>query len=158
MSKVLYGHVVPALLALIAVMVLITSGEQIRKWWGIYTPAIKWQGAKVITPKVKPGEVLTIEYTALINKQCPSDLRGVIFAPDGSAPIRFPVTKGGYTKPSDEVAKVRVSILIPTNSDPGLAPLASGRHIYRSFATRYCPDGVEEDAAIPDAVFQLEVP
>lgn len=138
-------------------MVTINSGEQVRKWWGDSTPAITWHGVEVISGTVKPGDVLTLVYTATINKQCPSDLRGFLVAPDGTVPVRLPITNGGYSRPSDGPINIRVSILIPKTSDPGLAPLVSGIYTYRAVATRYCPDGVEEDSTIPDALVDLQV-
>jgi len=158
MTAFVERHFLPALMALLLLLVTITSGEQIRKWWTQSTTAIQWQGVEVITKTVQPGGILTVEYTAIVNKQCPSDLRGFIVASDGSSPIRFPVVAGGYTKPSPDPITIRVAVTIPPVSNGGLAPLRSGPHIYRTMATRFCPDGVEEDNSIPDAPFILEVP
>jgi hypothetical protein len=157
MSRALSSHVVPAILGLILFAVTMNSIETGRIWYARNVAAIEWQGVEVMTQKVHTGGTLTIEYTAVINKQCPADLRGFIVAADDTVPVRFPVVAGGYSKPSESPVKIRVSVTVPKQSDPGLAPLRSGPHVYRTLATRYCPDGVEEDAAIPDAPFMLEV-
>jgi hypothetical protein len=158
MARILYNHLVPAILAMILFAVTINSIETGRVWWSRSTYAIEWQDGKAITPKVWAGGVLTAEYTAVINKQCPADLRGFLVAEDGSVPVRMPIVAGGYSRPSDGPIKIRVGITIPKTSDGGLAPLKSGPHIYRTLATRYCPDGVEEDFRVPDVPFMLEVP
>ena len=158
MARMFSSHIVPAILALILFAVTINSVETGRVWYTQNIDAIEWQGVEVLTGRVVPGGTLTVEYTAVINKQCPSDLRGFLIAEDGSAPVRFPTVAGGYAKPTDGPVKIRVNITIPKTSDASLAPLQSGPHVYRTLATRYCPDGVEEDARIPDAPFHLEVP
>lgn len=158
MTRFVTSNFVPATLALLLVMVMALSGEQIRKWWGASTPAIDWQGVEVLTKTVHPGGVLTLVYTATINKQCPADLRGFLVDAQGNTPVRFPVVAGGQTKPTEAPVKIRVSITVPPSPDAGLAPYRSGPHIYRTSSTRYCPDGIEEDDRIPDAPFTLEVP
>jgi hypothetical protein len=158
MKHSVYAHAVPALLALVVFMTVLPFLDSAMKFRGRAQAAIDWHGVEVITKKVKPGDVLEIVYSATINKQCPSDLRGFVVAPDGSVPIRLPTLAGGYTKKSDGKTEVRVKIPLPMQSDIGLAPLKSGEYIYRTLATRYCPDGVEDDASIPDAKFTLEVP
>ncbi len=157
MAHVMRSHILPIILAFILFVMSVNSLDQVDKWWARQTPAISWQGVEVMTQTVSPGGVLTVDYTATINKQCPADLRGFIEAPDGTVPIRFPVVAGGYAKPTEEPRNIRVSVTIPETSDPGLAPLKSGPHIYRTVATRYCPEGVEEDASVPDVPFFLEV-
>jgi hypothetical protein len=158
MSKTLYGHIIPALLAALVVMVMALSGERLWSRLGWQSPAIEWQGVEVLTPTVRPGGILTMVYTARVNRQCPSDLRGFIIDGNGATPVRFPVVIGGYTRPSDEPVKIRVSIMVPLRSDAGLAPYHPGPHIYRTTAMRYCPEGFEADVRIPDAPFTLEVP
>ena len=158
MARIFSSHVVPAILAGILFAVTINSLETGRIWWNRSTEAIDWQGVEVMTEKVSPGGTLTAEYTAVVNKQCPSDLRGFLVAEDGTVPVRFPIVTGGYAKPSRDPIKIRVSITIPKTSDPGLAPMKSGPYLYRTLATRYCPEGVQDDVHIPDAPFTLEVP
>lgn len=158
MMRFVSGNIVPAMLALLIVMVMALSGEQLNRLWLGSRPAVEWQGVRVITPTVRPGDILSLEYSAIINKQCPSDLRGFIIAEDGSAPVRFPIVTGGYSKPAHQSVKIRVNITIPKAADGGLASFRSGPHAYRTMATRYCPGGVEEDDRIPDAHFMLEVP
>jgi hypothetical protein len=120
-------------------------------------PAITWHGVEVVNDVVRPGGLLEVIYSLTVHKQCPADLRGFIVAPDGSVPIRLPTLAGGYAQPSESIVKVRVKLPVPLQSDPGLAPLQSGQHTYRTIATRYCPEGVEQDNNIPDATFSLEV-
>lgn len=157
MVSVIKGHFLPAVLAIVLFVAFLNGVGQIGDWVDRRTPAISWQGVETMTQTVSPGGVLTVEYTATINKQCPSDLRSFIEAPDGTVPIRFPVVAGGYAKPTEEPRKIRVSVTIPGAEDSGLAPLRSGVHTYRTVATRYCPEGVEEDTSVPDAKFHLEV-
>ena len=158
MGHTIASHVMPLVLAMILFVISLNSLDQITRWFDRGTPAISWQGVEVVSEIVHPGGTLTVEYTAVINKQCPSDLRGFLVAPDDTVPVRYPVVAGGYSKPSQEPRKIRVSVTVPKSSDPGLAPLKSGPHVYRTVATRYCPEGVEEDTSIPDAPFMLEVP
>jgi hypothetical protein len=158
MARVFHSHILPAVLALILLAVTINSIETGRVWWSRSAYAIDWHDGKALTPKVSAGGVLTAEYTATVNKQCLTDLRGFIVAEDGTVPVRMPLVAGGYSRPSEGPIKIRVGITIPPTSDGGLAPLKSGPHIYRTLATRYCPDGVEEDSRIPDVPFMLEVP
>lgn len=150
-------HVIPLALALILFMVALNGVEQVMRWMDRSVPAIEWQGVEVLTQTVRPGGELSVIYTARINKSCPADLRGFLIAPDGSAPVRFPVVAGGYAKPSDDPVMIRVSITIPRQADRGLHQFQNGNHIYRTMATRYCPEGVEEDASVPDVPFMLEV-
>lgn len=157
MAHILRGHILPLVLAGILFVMALNSLDQVEKWIDRQTPAISWAGVETMTQTVSPGGILTVEYTAIINKHCPSDLRGFIEASDGTVPVRFPVVAGGYAKPSPEPRKIRVSVTLPQSSDPGLAPLRTGPHVYRTVATRYCPEGVEEDTNIPDAPFRLEV-
>jgi hypothetical protein len=155
-KSLIQRHALPAAIALILLFVAVNFGELMHRQWNASTPAIEWHGVEVITKIVKPGEILVIEYSATVNKQCPSDLRSFIIAEDGSAPVRFPITIGGFSRPSSEKIKIKVSVIIPPVSDPGLAPYKSGIHFYRTAATRYCPDGIEEDSTIPDAPFYLK--
>lgn len=151
-------HFVPAMLVVLFLFVILPAFDSVTRIVKTFQPAISWQGVRVLTPKVEPGGILYLVYTATINEQCPADIRGFLIASDGTVPVRFPAVTGGYAKPDDEPVEIRVSIQIPAKSDSGLAPLMTGDYVYRSIATRYCPDGVEDDNAIPDARFVLEVP
>ena len=155
MKKAIVGNLVPLLLALIFFMGTWPFVESVSRFWTSHTSAIEWQGVRVETPVVAPGGVLSLVYRAKINKQCPSDLRGFLIEEDGSVPVRLPIIAGGYRPPNDDFVEIRVKIQVPTNSDPGLAPLTDGKYTYRATATRYCPDGVELDTAIPDAPFTI---
>lgn len=147
----------PALLGLLLAMVTLTSWDTVSRWWAGLGPAIEWQGVEVLTKLVRPGDQIEMIYTARIHRQCPSDLRGFIVAHDGTVPVRYPVVSGGYTEPSEDPVRIRVSITVPLRSDPGLSPMHSGQHVYRMIATRYCPSGIEIDNAVPDVPFLLEV-
>ena len=157
MMEAVKNHIIPALLAAIMFIVTLPFIESIMRYYNSYSPAIEWKSARAVTPMARPGGVLEIEYVMRVNRQCPSDLRGFLVAPDGTVPVRMPTTTGGYTRPSYEWRKVPVKILIPEKSDNGLAPLESGEYRYRTVATRYCPEGVEQDAHITDVYFTLEV-
>lgn len=150
-------HLIPALLAAIVFFTTLPFIESAMRIYDKQQPAIEWHSANVVNKVVRPGEVLEIIYTLTVHKQCPSDLWAFIVAPDGTVPVRIPTIAGGYARPSDEPIQITVKIPVPRTADPGLAPLASGKHIYRATATRYCPDGVETDSSIPDAAFMLEV-
>ncbi|MEN6306079.1 MAG: hypothetical protein ABFD96_25360 [Armatimonadia bacterium] len=157
MRRFVQQHLVPAVLACIVFFTTLPFIESVLRLKSRAQAAIDWQGVEVITRSVKPGGVLEVVYTAQINKTCPSELRSVIVAPDGSVPVRFPTVAGGYTRPSPQPVEIRVRLPVPPQSDPGLAPLQSGQHIYRTTAIRYCPEGVAEDLDIPDAPFWLQV-
>lgn len=157
MKKTITSHAVPALLACLVFFTTLPFIESLLRFNARTTDAITWHGVEVISKVVRPGGNLDLVYSATINKQCPSDLRGFFVAPDGTVPIRLPTVAGGYARPSSEPVEIRVRLAVPEKSDPGLAPLQSGEYTYRAIATRYCPDGVEDDNAIPDARFQLEV-
>jgi hypothetical protein len=141
----------------LAVFTVLPFIESIMRVQSRAQAAIEWHGVEVVTEVVKPGGTLELVYSATINKQCPSDLRGFFVAEDGTVPVRFPTVAGGYARPSVEPVEIRVKLAVPEKADPGLAPFVSGEYTYRAVATRYCPDGVEDDAGIPDATFQLEV-
>lgn len=157
MAQKLKQNLIAATLALIAFFTFLPFAETV--WRGVERnqSAIDWHGVETITKTVRPGDNLEIVYGATINKQCPADLRGFLVAPDGSVPVRYPVVAGGYAKPSDAPVEIRVKVKVPETADPGLAPLVTGEYIYRTLATRYCPEGVEEDHDVPDARFNLEV-
>jgi len=154
----LHMRYLPPLVGIMLAVAAIQLSPTIWTWWHTSNRAIDWLGVKVHTPVVRPGEELRITYTARVNRSCPSDLRGFLIAPDGTFPVRFPMVRGGYTSPAPTPVEITVAIQIPMQSDPNLAPLKSGPHIYRTAATRYCPYGFEDDYSIPDARFQLEVP
>jgi hypothetical protein len=158
MKEFLIKHLIPAMLALIFVTTILPAIESGQRFWGRTVNPIEWYGVGVTTPTVHPGGTLKMVYKARVNRQCPSDVRSFIVAPDGTVPIRMPTVAGGYTKPSEEIVEIPISVAIPKQSDPGRPPLTSGPHKYRSHVTRYCHDYVHEDFAIPDAVFRLEVP
>jgi hypothetical protein len=154
----LHAKFLPPVLGFMLAMALIQMSPSILNWWHARGQAIDWLGVKVLTPVVRPGGILRITYTAVVHRQCPSDLRTFIVAPNGALPVRFPTVRGGYTPPSDGPVDILVEVQIPTSADPGLAPFTSGPHVYRTVATRYCAHGFEDDVAIPDARFLLEVP
>ena len=158
MTNFIRRQSLPAAIGVLLFFTAISSWTTIERWWLRRMPAIEWVSAEAVTKTVKIGGVLSIIYKSYVNKQCPSDLRGFLVAPDGSSPIRFPTLTGGYSSPSRDLREIKVSILIPTMSDPGLAPLTSGEYSYRTTAVRYCPEGVEYDSLIPEVKFQLEVP
>lgn len=157
MSLKIRQHMLAATLALIAFFAFLPFLETVMRGVDRAQSAIDWHGVETITKTVRPGDFLEIVYGATINKQCPADLRGFLVAPDQTVPVRYPVVAGGYSKPSDDPVEIRVKVKVPETADPGLAPLAPGEYIYRTLATRYCPDGVEEDHDVPDARFNLEV-
>jgi hypothetical protein len=41
-------------------------------------PAIEWKSGVAINKKIRVGENLNIKYEAIINKQCPADLRSFL--------------------------------------------------------------------------------
>jgi hypothetical protein len=151
-------HIVPALLALIAFFTTLPFIEAALRIHSSAQAAVEWHGVEVISKVVRPGDNLELTYSATINKQCPSDLRAFIVAEDGTVPVRYPTVAGGYTRPSVEPVEIKVRVKVPPHADPGLADFISGEYVYRTTATRYCPDGVEIDNDIPDAPFRLEVP
>jgi hypothetical protein len=158
MMKAVRYHVVPALLAAITFFVTVPFVETVVRFYSQSYPAISWHGVRVDTPNVMPGGDLRLAYSLTTNRQCPSDIRGFLVAPDGTVPVRYPSVLGGYTEPDDEPSVAEVSIAIPLHSDHGLSPLRTGVYTYRAIATRYCPTGTESDASIPDAKFNLIVP
>lgn len=145
-------------MAFIIFMTTLPFIESIMRYHSAAQAAITWHGVEVVSKVIRPGDNLELVYSATINKQCPSDLRAFIVAPDGSVPVRYPTVAGGYARPSDLPVEIRVKVRVPPHADPGLASFVSGEHIYRATATRYCPDGVENDNSVPDAAFTLEVP
>lgn len=158
MKAKLAQHAIAALLALIAFFAALPFYESVMRIWSRSNSAIDWHGVEVITKTVRPGDNLELIYSATINKQCPADLRGFLIDADGTVPVRFPTVAGGYAKPSDGPVEIRVKFPIPPTSDRGLVALHDGEYVYRTLATRYCPDGVEDDNYIPDAKFRLDVP
>jgi hypothetical protein len=157
MRKAFVQHLVPAMLALVFVMTIVPAFESGSRFWTRAESAIDWLGVTVKTPHVRPGDELRIVYLAKVNKQCPSDIRGFIVAEDGTVPVRLPVVSGGYTKPSDTIIEIPVTIKLPLRADAGLEDLKTGHYKYRSIVTRYCYDGVEEDNHTPDAEFHLQL-
>jgi hypothetical protein len=151
-------HATAALLALLVFFTSLPFLETVVRGIDRQTLAIEWHGVEVVTKTVRPGDFLEVVYGATVNKQCPADLRGFLVAEDGTVPVRYPIVAGGYSKPSADPVEIRVKVKVPETADPGLAPLHTGEYIYRTLATRYCPDGVEEDIGVPDARFNLEVP
>jgi hypothetical protein len=148
----------PPAIASILFLVALNSADVLTKWWVGMGPAVKWQGVDVVSKIVHPGGTIEVVYTAMIQRQCPSELRGFVVAPDGTVPVRFPPVSGGYTPPNEEPVNIRVSVTMPKASDSGLSKLQSGEHVYRTVATRFCQNGVEVDNDVPDAKFFLEVP
>lgn len=119
-------------------------------------PAIDWRGAKAVTPEVKIGGTLEVQYTALIRKQCPSDLRSFLLnEKTDAAAYRFPDQAGGYRRVSLDPQTWTVKIAV--NDPPagsGFPPLEPGDYTYRTTAIRYC-DRIELDSMIPDVAFKL---
>lgn len=157
MTLVIRQNVIPFLLAVLLLFVTVPFVESVQRIYG-REPAIEWTGVKVETPEVRLGGTLQLTYGLKVNRQCPSDLRGFIVAADGSVPVRLPPLAGGYTKPSDNAVETHVRVAIPMFSDPGLAPLVPGEYTLRTLATRFCPDGIEDDSNIPDAPFRIVGP
>lgn len=152
-------NVMPATVGLLMAVLIINSFPIWRDFFARFTRAITWDGVVVSTPVVSPGGTLIIKYRAIVNKQCPSDLRTFIIAPDDTAPVRFPPIFGGYVRPSNgEWRDINVSIVIPQTPDASQPNWIDGEYIYRTIATRYCPEGVEVDSNVPDVKFKLEVP
>ena len=159
MKTFIQKQLVPAFLAIIAFFTLLPFIETTTRIYNKSQRAIDWHSVNVVNKAVKPGEVLEIEYSLTVNKQCPSDLRGFIISSDDNyVPVRYPPVAGGYVKPTQHPIETRVKITIPTKADNGLAPFKTGSYVYRAVATRYCPEGIEEDTDIPDAPFYLDVP
>lgn len=157
MKSTIISHAFPAILAVLVIFTTFPFIESVLRIYSRNIAAVQWHSVEVITKQVRPGDNLELLYSATIQKQCPSDLRGFIVAADGSVPIHFSTVAGGYARPSDAPVESRVKIKLPEHSDPGLAPLESGEYTYRANATRYCPDGIEFDNAIPDATFSMAV-
>jgi hypothetical protein len=156
---ILHSRFMPPILGFMVALAFIQLSPNLWSWWNTTGRAIEWVGVTVHNPVVRPGDTLKITYRAIVYRSCPSDLRGFIIDPDNTFPVRFPIIRGGYTKPSDgEIVDINVAVQVPTTPDSGLAPFVSGPHIYRTSATRYCPYGTEDDYNVPDARFQLEVP
>lgn len=157
MAVALRHHAIAAALALIAFFTALPFIQAVWKLTDDAQPAIEWHGVETVTKTVRPGDILEIVYGATINKQCPADLRSFLVSEDGAVPVRYPIVAGGYSKPSDEPLSIRVKVVVPKMSDPGLAPLKTGEYFYRTIATRYCPEGIQEDTSIPEARFNLKV-
>lgn len=147
----------PPVLALILALMAVNSADVLSRWWHGYGTAITWLGVDVRPRTVSPGGDLHLIYSAIINRQCPSEIRGFLVAPDGSVPVRYPIISGGYTDAGEDPVSISVNLKIPMTSDPGLFALKTGVYIYRSLAIRFCSTGIETDSAIPDAEFFLEV-
>jgi len=124
-------------------------------------PPIEWLGVRVLTPVVKVGGVLELEYTAKINRQCPADIRAFLIRKRGDgveqAAYRFPDRTGGYRLADPTKWQViLVKILIQDSSIGDEFPkLEPGEYAYRVRPIRYCADGVEPDNFSPDARFTL---
>lgn len=140
---------------------ILTIAEQaavnaVDKAFATTEPAIEWKQARALTPVVRAGGVLEIEYTALILKQCPSDLRTFLLNNNtDSASYRFPDQSGGYRRASPDLQTWLVKIAV--NDPPlgsGFPPLEPGNYTYRATAIRYC-DRIEFDSMIPDVAFKL---
>lgn len=151
-------HAIPALLAAITVFTVVPFIVSVLHLSNSIHPAVIWHGVTVNTPVVSPGGVLEVVYRATINRSCPSDIRGFLIAPDNTVPVRYPTQFGGYTLPADVPVDVKVAVMVPKQSDIGLAPFIDGEYVYRVLVTRYCPEGVEQDTLVPDARFILRVP
>lgn len=118
-------------------------------------PPIEWISGRALTPEIKVGDTLEIEYKALIKKQCPADVRSFLLDDSDSAVYRFPDQPGGYRRANPEPQTIVVKIKI--NDPPigsGLPPLEPGSYVYRSNAVRYCERFIL-DSNIPDVHFKL---
>lgn len=155
MSQLIRQHIIAATLALIVFFTALPFAESVINLHYKAQSAIEWENVKILNDVVYPGDIIEVVYKAKVNKLCPADLRGFIVAPDGTVPIRYPIVAGGYTKPTEEPTEIKVKVVMPLTSDPGLAPLVSGEYAYRAIATRYCPEGIEEDTDVPEAKFKL---
>jgi hypothetical protein len=157
MIAIIKRNTFPAVLAVLVVFTVVPFIDSVQKLSERTKSAIVWIGAKSTTPVVRPGEILTAIYTARINKTCPSDVRSFLVGADGSVPVRFPTAAGGYARPAKDPVTITVNVPIPMEPDRGLAPLKPGPYTYRTMATRYCPDGVEDDNNVPDVKFTLNM-
>lgn len=156
MKAFITKHGIPLIAALIVVPTIIPTVDVLHKWFDNEQP-IEWLGVKVITPEIRPGEILELEYEAIVHKQCMSEIRGFYEAPDGTVPVRNPVVNGGYAMPSEEAEPVKVKLLFPKNPDPGQIPFVSGEYKYKTIVTRYCPNNIYIDYTTPPAKFHLKV-
>ena len=158
MSQFVEKHFLPALIGTVLAIVVVNSYPAWRNLYVSLEPAITWGGVEVLTPVVRPGETLKVVYRVKVNRQCPAELQRFIMTPDGAAPVRFDPLPGGYTHASPDWNTVPVSFTVPLHPDPGQPDWKSGEYLYRSVATRYCPEGTEIDDKAPDVKFKLEVP
>jgi hypothetical protein len=158
MRAIVRVHFFPAIIAAIVVFTLLPFVESIIRINKAAQAAVEWHSGKAITTEVSPGGVLEIIYKATVHKQCPSDVRGFLIAPDGSVPVRLPTVFGGYTRATGEPSDIKVTILIPPAPDPGRAPYIEGDYLYRTLVTRYCAEGVEDDIYVPDVPFRMRLP
>lgn len=157
MKQILQRQLFPAVMAAMFVFTIIPFVDSVMRIYYHQMNAVDWHGVEVITKEVRPGADLEMIYSAVINKQCPSDLRGFLIAPDGTVPVRFPTVIGGYARPTPDPVEIKVKIRIPEHADAGLAPLKDGEYTYRAIATRYCAEGIEYDNKIPDANFEMVI-
>jgi len=119
-------------------------------------PPIEWLSAKALTPQVKVGGTLEMEYTAKVNRQCPADLRAFLLDTDtDTAVYRFPDAAGGYRRASETPQMFTVRVLIENpplgSAFPALKP---GVYVYRTTAIRYC-ERIVLDSSIPDVRFEI---
>lgn len=121
------------------------------------TSAMVWHGVKVLTPEVRVGGELVLEYSATVNEQCPAELRSFLRGSDGSVVSRW-VTAGGYTPVSAGRRTIIVRIKVDDDLTKQFPALKNGPHTYEVTAIRFCPGGLEIDNLIPQARFTVVAP
>lgn len=143
--------------AVILTFVLVNVGQFGYDKWYESQPPIEWIGAEAITKVVKKGDIFRAKYKAIVYKQCPADLTHFLVAPDGTSPVRFDDTRGGYRIPTDgKETEINFSIQIPIKAFDPLVPYPPGVYTYRVIAKRYCGMEPYLDNGIPDVKFKLE--
>jgi hypothetical protein len=149
-------HIIAKVMAEISNIAEDAASRAVEKAPAKIDPAIEWLSAKAITPEVRVGGVLEVEYSAVIRRQCPADLRAFLLDEDlDTAAYRFPDQAGGYRQasPRPQTFRIKVNIVDPP-SGSGFPPLVPGNYKYRATAIRYC-DRIELDSQIPDATFRI---
>jgi hypothetical protein len=155
MTTRLYQHLIAATLAVIVFMTTLPFIDSVLRYAEDDEPAIAWRSARVLTPVVRPGDLLKYEYTRQHLHQCPADLRRFIMTPNEDIVVRFPVIPGGARSAEDEVKTVQSSVRLPPMLDSG-APWTSGPYLLRMTAVRFCKTAIQYDTSIPDVFFTVD--